>query len=429
MPYIKNVEELASNPNRKIVVDLIETAYASIAPDQVFKTDFSFADNILTIKGQTFDLNNFERVFLVGFGKGSSGICKILEEKLGDKLTEGYDIDVVDETFTKVEYTKGTHPLPSQENFDYTKKVITKLTGLSEKDFVIIVTCGGGSVLFEKPHTFTLEHMISVNKALLASGATISEMNVIRKHLSQVKGGGLAKILFPATVVNLIFSDVPGNDLSVIASAPLVKDPTSVKDAIAIFDKYALEEDQLLSPQDFIETPKEDQYFENVHNILLVSNLTALTAMEKKARSLGYEVVVTTDRQQGDARTLGKDLIQETPQGQILLAGGESTIKITGHGKGGRNQALVLAAIPYITEGTVLASFGSDGWDFYELAGALADSDTQKKAKEMNLDAKAFLDDDNSYEFWTKVGDGINTGKQESNVADLYIVLKKKREE
>jgi hypothetical protein len=196
-----------------------------------------------------------------------------------------------------------------------------------EKDFVIIVTCGGGSVLFEKPHTFTLEHMISVNKALLASGATISEMNVIRKHLSQVKGGGLAKILFPATVVNLIFSDVPGNDLSVIASAPLVKDPTSAKDAIAIFDKYALEEDQLLSPQDFIETPKEDQYFDKVHNILLVSNLTALTAMEKKARSLGYEVIVTTDRQQGDARVLGKELIQETPPGQILLAGGESTIK------------------------------------------------------------------------------------------------------
>jgi glycerate-2-kinase len=131
-----------------------------------------------------------------------------------------------------------------------------------------------------------------------------------------------------------------------------------------------------------------------------------------------------TDRLQGNAKTLGEKLINETLSGHILLAGGESTIKITGKGKGGRNQALILNALPFIKNDTVLAAVGSDGWDFYELAGAIADNDTKKKMEEMDIDPKPFLADDNSYEFWTKIGDGINTGHLDSNVSDLYIVYK-----
>lgn len=422
MSFIKNYDQLASNENRKVVLELIETAFASITPDEVFKKGFSFQNKILKIQDKSFDLNNFDRLFLVGFGKGSAGICKRIETELGDSLTEGYDIDVVDETFDKVQYTKGTHPLPSQENLDYTARVIEKLTGLTEKDFVMVVTCGGGSVLFEKPHTFTLEQMITVNQGLLHSGATISEINTIRKHLSKVKAGGLAKIIYPATAVNLIFSDVPGNDLSVIASAPLVKDKTSIEEATAILEKYKLTTPTI---NDLVETPKEDKYFEKVANILMLSNLTAINAMEKKAKELGYNCYVMTDRLQGDARELGKQLLNETPNGQILLAGGESTIKITGHGKGGRNQALVTSAFPLIQGDTVLASFDSDGWDFYGYAGAIADKDTLKKIEEQQLDVKNFLNDDNSYELLEKIGDGIDTGKLESNVSDLFIVLKK----
>jgi glycerate-2-kinase len=426
MTYVKNYNELASNDNRKVVLDLIETAYASISPKEVFKNGFSLENKILKIQGKTFDLNNFDRLFLVGFGKGSAGNCKILEEKLGDLLTEGFDDDVVEDPhFAKVHYTKGTHPLPSQENFDYTNSVIDRLSGLTERDFVLIVTCGGGSVLFEAPHKFTLEQMIEVNKALLHCGANITEMNTIRKHLSRVKGGGLAKLLYPATVANLIFSDVPGNDLSVIASAPLVKDKTANKDAVAIYNKYKLKEYNALTPEDFVETPKEDKYFKNVSNILMLSNLTALNAMEKKARSLGYEVYVMTDRLQGDTRTMGEKLIKETPNGHILIAGGETTMKVTGTGKGGRNQALSVSALPHIKGDTVLASFGSDGWDFYELAGGIVDHETIKKAKEKNVDAKKLLANDDSYTFLEKVGDGILTGKQDSNVSDLFIVLRK----
>ncbi len=425
MGYIKNYDTLATNDNRKIVLQMIEAAYESITPQEVFKKDFSLEGKLLKIQGKTFDLNNFEKIFIVGFGKGSGGNSKILEEKLGDLVTEGYDIDVVEDPgFQKIKYTKGTHPLPSQANFDFAKEVTDKLSNLTEKDLVLVITCGGGSVLFEVPNTLDLDHMIQVNKALLDCGATISEMNAIRKHLSKVKGGGFAKILYPATVVNLIFSDVPGNDLSVIASAPLVKDKTTIEEATAIYEKFNLKNYNAFSPSDFTERPKEERYFEKVSNILMLSNLTALNAMEKKAREFGFEVFVMTDKLQGDSRTMGKQLINETPDNHILIAGGETTIKITGHGKGGRNQALIVSSLPFIKDGTVIASVGSDGWDFYEYAGAIADEDTIRKAKELNLDPQAFLADDNSYEFLEKVGDGVLTGKQDSNVSDLFIVLK-----
>jgi glycerate 2-kinase len=426
MSYIKNYDQLATNDTRKVVLELAEAALASVAPHEVFKKNFTLEGDTLTIQGKTYDLSQFDRVFLLGFGKGSSGNAKLVEEKLGDHLTEGYVIDVVeDEHFSKIHYTKGTHPLPSQENFSFTTHAIEHFENLTEKDFVIIVTCGGGSVLFEAPHTLTLDKMVAVNKALLDSGANITEMNIVRKHLSQVKGGGLAKILYPATVVNLIYSDVPGNDLTVIASGPLVKDPTSMHDARDVYDKYHLESAGVFTPQDFVETPKDDKYYQNVSNVLMLSNLTALDTMEKIAKEKGIDVHILSDRLQGDARTLGKELIDETAPGQLLLAGGESTIHITGHGKGGRNQALVLCALEYLRDNTVIASFGTDGWDFYELAGAIGDHETVKKAEEQGLDVKALITDDNSFEFWSKTGDGIQTGHLDSNVSDLFIVYKK----
>ncbi|HEX7042090.1 MAG TPA: DUF4147 domain-containing protein [Patescibacteria group bacterium] len=422
MGIIKNYDTLNSNENRKIALELIETAFSSLTPQEIFK-NFLFEDNKLKILEEEFDLSNFDRVFLVGFGKGSAEMSRIIEEKLGDRLTVGYDIDVVDETpFKKIEYTKGTHPLPSQENFDYTAKVIEKLTGLTEKDFVIVVTCGGGSALFEKPNTFSLEEMQKMNKGLLECGATISEMNTIRKHVSQVKGGGLAKILYPASVVNIIFSDVPGNDLSVIASAPLVKDPTTIEEAKEVIKKYNL---TIPTESDLVERPKEDKYFEKVKNILMLSNLTAINAMAKKAEELGFTPRTLTDRLQGDARVTGEKLINETHSGEILLAGGETTMKVVGRGLGGRNQALALFSLPFLDENTLLVSFSTDGWDFYWFAGAMVDKDTKKKIKEMNIDVNEYLDDDNSYGLLERIGDGIRTGKQESNVSDLYIVIKR----
>ncbi len=425
MGFIKNYDQLATNDNRKIILSLIEEAYKSIQPKQIFDEHFKLTGNQLEIKGQAFDLSKFEQIKLVGFGKGSAEMCRIIEETLGDRLHEGFDIDVIDEQkFSKINYTKGTHPLPSVENIEYTKKALNYLEGTTEKDLVLIVVCGGGSVLFEAPYKIDLETLTKVNDTLLDSGANITEMNVIRRHLSRVKGGNLAKTLYPSTVAALLFSDVPGNDLSVIASGPTVKDHTTMADVKNILDKYQILEKVQITPDDFLETPTDDKYFEKVHNILMLSNHTALNAMEKKAKELGRQAFVMTDRLQGDARKLGEKLILETAPGQILLAGGESTIKITGDGKGGRNQALVLCSLPYLNDKTAIASFGSDGWDFYHFAGAIADQDTLKKIDDMELDVEEYLSDDNSYGFWEKTGDGIDTGKMESNVSDLFIVYK-----
>ena len=333
-------------------------------------------------------------------------------------MTQGFDIDVVDETFSKVQYTKGTHPLPSQENIDYTKKILDTLQNLSERDLVLVVICGGGSVLFEAPHTLSLEELTQMNKQLLESGADITHMNVVRKHVSAIKGGGFAKRLFPAKIVSLIFSDVPGNDLSVIASGPTVKDHSSLEETHEILKQYSV----TLPENALEETPKEDKYFEKVDNILMVSNLTALNAMKEKAKELGYKAVILTDRLQGDAKKIGKVLLSETKEKEILLAGGETTVHVTGHGKGGRNQTVVLATLSSL-ENQVIVSFGTDGWDFTTFAGAIGDFSTREKAKEKGLDLEAYLSDDNSTPFFEAVGDGIDTGKLESNVSDVLMVV------
>lgn len=423
MHLIKNFDSLANTELRKKALNIVEAGLQAIQPQEVLSSEISIEDVVLSIKDRKFDLGNYERIFLVGFGKGSSGIAKYLEELLGDKLTEGWDIDVVDETFKKIHYTKGTHPLPSQTNIDFTKNVLKNLTDLSEKDLVVVIICGGGSALFESS-TVSLEELTHINDVLLKSGATIEEMNIVRKQVSEVKGGKFAKHLFPATVASLLFSDVPGNNLSVIASGPTVADTTTQKDLHHVLEKYHITEQLHISEKDFLPTVFESKYFEHVHNILVISNQTALSAMEEKAKELGLTPQLYTDRLQGDAKELGEKLIEETKSGEILLAGGESTIKITGNGKGGRNQALVLSSLPYIKHDTIVIAFDSDGMDFYGFAGALGDEETIEKAKKLGLDQQEFIHNDDSYTFFEKVGDGIDTGKLESNVSDLYIVLK-----
>ncbi len=424
MPLIKNFKSLATTPKREIVLKIIEAGLSSIQPQKILKTAFILNGSELQIQSERFDLKKFNRVYLVGFGKGSAGISKIIENTLKDFLTEGYVIDNSLQKFSKINFTLGSHPLPSQENIEFTENVLSKISNLSDKDLVLIVICGGGSAMFEAPFKIDLRTLVKISKLLLRSGATISEMNVIRKHLSKVKGGGLAKHLYPATVASLIFSDVPGNELSTIASGPTVFTSTTLKDALEIMKKYDIQKNVEISEDFLTELPKDEKYFKNVHNNIIISNKTALLAMKNKAKLLGFETDLYSDRLQGEAKLMGKQLIQVAKPGRILLAGGETTVKVVGKGKGGRNQALVLAALPYVSNGTVIASFDSDGVDFYHFAGAIGDETTVGKAQKLKLDPQKYLSDDNSYEFFQKTGDGIFTGKLESNVSDLMIVLK-----
>jgi len=426
MGIIKNWENLNKTQERKVCLYLIEAAFSSIQPQNIIQKNFSLTGTALIIKDKTIDLSRFEKIFLLGFGKGAAGLSKHIENILGNLLTEGYVIDLAPEQFSKIQFTTGTHPLPSENNLSFTKRAIERLGNLTEKDLVIVVIAGGGSALFENPYKINLDKLIEVNKSLLLSGATITQMNIVRKHLSNVKGGGLIKPLYPASIVSVVASDVPGNDLSVIASGPTVKDETTKEDAIEVLKKFNLFDKLKLSEDDFIETPKEDKYFENTSNILLVGNETALLAMKEKAKALGLNAEIFSDKFQGDAKTAGRELIDKTSPNQILLAGGETTVRVINKtGLGGRNQELVLAALPYVNENITIAAFDSDGWDNSPFAGAIGDFKTLETVKSLGLDPNKFIAEDDSFSFFEKVGDGIDTGRLPSNVSDLMIVLRK----
>jgi glycerate 2-kinase len=332
MPFIKNSTTLATSDKRKVALTLLEAAFSSIQPKNVLENSFFRQSNILKISSAEIDLDKYKRVFMIGFGKGSAGIAKIIEQKIVDKITDGYVIDATKENFTKLHFTLGTHPLPSEQNITFTNTVLENIQNLTEQDLVLIVICGGGSAMFEAPYALDLPQLSEIFDKLLKSGADITEMNVIRKHLSKVKGGGLAKHLFPAKVVSMIFSDVPGNNLSTIASGPTVKNDKTMEDVHTILQKFNLPE--IEQQKDiFTESPLDDKYFANVSNVIMLSNQTALHAIEETAKQLGYPTRVYSDKFQGEAKTAGKILLEEAKQGEILLAAGETTVKVKGKRK------------------------------------------------------------------------------------------------
>jgi glycerate-2-kinase len=245
--------------------------------------------------------------------------------------------------------------------------------------------------------------------------------------LSLARGGFLAKYVYPAKVIALIFSDVPSNKLEFIASGPTIKDTTTVDDAKNILKKYKVESQIGFNIDFLIETPKQDKYFKNVENILFLSNKEALKAMADYARSLKYRAKIKTDQLKGEAQQIGRQIafdIKKEKNKTVLIYGGETTVKIIGKGKGGRNQELALSALRFIDNNELVIAFASDGKDNSLVAGAIADIFTKKKAKKLNLDIEKYLANNDSYSFFQKTGDFVKTGDTGSNVSDLIIALK-----
>lgn len=429
---IRNYSDLATSPSRNIVLNAIEEGLSAIQPHNVMENEFSYSDGLMKVKYETFDMGKFDDVYIMGFGKGAAGISKIIEQKMGDRIRGGYVIDVVPQDLERSEFTLGTHPLPSEQNYEFTKNATEKLGSLNERDMVIMPVCGGGSAMLVYPDKISLEKLRDVNKELLRSGTDIYETNTVRKHLSKVKGGGLAKMLYPATVVGMVFSDVPGNDESSIASGPAVMDKTTVDEAWSIVKKYGIDSKTGLSKDDMVETPKDPAYFRKAPNVMVLSNMDALKAMKNYIlKKTEYDATIYTDRFQGEAREAGKRLIEAAKDGTVLLAGGETTVNVKGSGKGGRNQEVALGAMKYMKDldmanddSTVLASVGSDGWDFEKYAGAIVDMSSVKRAHGRRLDIDDYLDNNDSMSMFDQIGDGIDTGKLPSNVSDLYVVMK-----
>ncbi len=304
------------------------------------------------------------------------------------------------------------------------------LEKVQKDDLVIAIISGGGSSLLCNPVAgVDNESLGQITQSLMGKGATIGEINIVRKHLSQIKGGQFAKLVFPAKLVSVIFSDVPGDDISMIASGPTVLDETTKKDARIVLESYfgleqPNEEMEMIS---FLkETPKERKYFQNTDNVLLVTNEIALKAMQKKAESLKYETDIEVADLQGEAKELGRKLISDKflPK-SCHIWGGETTVQIKGGGKGGRNQEFVLGALTDLPEETLVIAVASDGWDNTDVAGALADSVLSEKIMAKKISPKEYLENNDSYSFFKKMKTQIKTGRTGINVADFYLILTK----
>ncbi len=418
---VRNFFELAKTEARRDALTILEAGLDAIDTRTILKKKITHDGVSLCFDGENYTWTSYDRIFVLAIGKCALDGAQALEEILGDSITDGIVLDVRVGQLKKLRSYAGTHPYPSETNVNVAREVVKLLRGVTERDLIIVLISGGGSSLLCLPFDLSCERLAEVTRVLTQKGASIHELNTVRKHLSEIQGGHLARLAYPARIVSLIFSDVPGNDISVIASGPTVLDKSTVDDARAVLTKYGITDVPHLS-----ETPKDPKYFENVRNILVLTNRDALTAMKECAEARGYATKIITESLEGEAREVGKKLARLTlPYRSCALAGGETTVQIANTaGYGGRNQEVVLGALPNVDEHTVIIAVASDGWDNTDIAGAIGDKKIFMLAVDKSLDVRAHLRDNTSYSFFTTLGAGIMTGRLGSNVSDLFIVLK-----
>lgn len=424
---IQNFDSLARTPLRHDALAILEAGYDAVNTHKVIREEVTLQGDDICVKQLNICVTDYERVYVIAIGKCAVDAAQALEEILGLHITDGVVLDVKSGIFEKLSSYVGSHPFPTTQNVTVTESIASMLRGLTEKDFVITVISGGGSSLLCLPYETTCETLHTVTEALMQRGASIQELNTVRKHLSDIQGGQLAQMAYPATVLSLILSDVPGNDMSYVASGPTVLDDTTKDDALRILQKYAIDPEAPEYNLTLKETPKDPRFFANVHNILVSTNERALGAMAAEARARGYSPSIVSSTYAGENTALGIILATtDLAKGACLLYGGETTITVHEGGTGGRNQALALTALPHIDDHRLIVAAASDGWDNSDAAGALADLPAKERAQEMALDPQAFLARSDSYEFWRQHGDRIVTGKTGINVADFYFVIKEK---
>ena len=439
MLKIKNRQELELNRLRGLALDLAETALRSIDTAEVIKEKIKSVNNLLDISGRSVKISPAGKLVVLAVGKCALEASVALEDILGSKITKGlaYDVKPDDQgRLRQMKYLAGNHPFPTEQNIENSREVVELLSGLSEADTVLMVISGGASTLLCLPageSSFVwekgsfAEFETALMKKLFSVGADIEEINTIRKHLSLARGGNLAKVAFPAQVIGLILSDVPGGHPKMVASGPTYKDDTTVREADEICRRYDLYDSIDFTANFLLDTPKEDKYFEQVHNEVLVSNQQALEAMVGKAKSVGWSAEVVTSVLSGEAGKQGRKISQMLGSevgGKIFLYGGETTVNITGHGQGGRNRELALGALEDLPEDGLILALASDGRDNGDPAGALVDDLIRKEAEAKKIDPKVFFADNDSDGFFSQVGGHIFTGRTGSNVADLVIALK-----
>ncbi|MBV9769279.1 MAG: glycerate kinase [Bryobacterales bacterium] len=430
---------------KRQALHIFEAALKAAAPAQAVLRHVRLEGATLAASGERYQLSVFRNIFVIGAGKASAQMAAAIERLLGKRITGG-EINVKDghtAPLRRIELHECGHPVPDERGVAGARRISQIASQAGADDLIICLISGGASALLPLPAPpITLAEKQKTTRLLLRCGASIHEINCVRKHISSIKGGQLARLAYPATLLTLILSDVIGDDLDVIGSGPTVPDRSTSAGARAIFDRYQIwsklpdaVRERFSSEAE--ETPKPgDKIFRKTRNVIVGSNALAVDAAAIEARRLGFHTLVLSTFVQGEARevarvhaAIAKEIrASDRPVRRLacVISGGETTVTVRGSGLGGRNQEFALAAALEIAglRDVAILSGGTDGTDGpTDAAGAVVDGTTLERAQVLGLNASEFLANNDSYHFFEAIGDLIQTGPTGTNVADLHVIL------
>lgn len=396
----------------------------------------------LTIQAlKKIDFKKYRRVFVIGAGKGTYRMALAAEKFLGERIVDGW-INVPEAikngVLKRIKITLAGHPLPNQGSVLGARRILSLVQKAEKDDLVLALFSGGASALFSLPVSgISLSDKIKINQLLLRCGATIDEVNAVRKHLSRVKGGWLAFQAHQTNLIAFYLSDVVGSNLSTVASGPTIADLSTYPQAVKILKKYQIWQAAPKSVRDYLEkggrgeksapeTPKKIS--SAIKNIIIGSHKTLVESAKRKAKQLGYKTLILTDKMAGTTEKMGLEFLKkaENKIKSLLIAAGETTFKVRTKKPGGRNQQMGLAVLSKIKPGQYFLAFDSDGVDGVgseKVGGVLIDNQTRETAKKLKLNIKKAFQTNDSYNFFNKVGGQIKTGYVGTNLGDIVLVL------
>src|SRR2546426_3218624 len=433
------------------VLHAMNAALAAADPTRIIRKNLKLTGFILHVGKLQYRLKDYRRILVIGGGKASGYMAEEVEKLLGKWITGG--LVIIPDYLRpmprghRITYHPATHPIPTRKGMEGVLAMLDLVENVSRDDLVIVLLSGGGSALMPLPiEGISLNDEAQVTSLLLKSGAGIEEINAVRKHLSQIKGGRIAARLYPATVLTLIISDVVGDKIDAIPSGPTAPDPTTYRDAEQVLKKYDLWSQIPTNARRVIteglsgsipDTPKkESKAFKHVHNLIIGNGRASCLAAASFLTRAGYKTQVPSIRISGEAREVGRifgsiardirDNGLPYPAPAAFVAGGETTVTVRGRGRGGRNQEVALAAAVKISglEGLVVGSFATDGIESQtDAAGAVVDGSTITRGLELGMDAEEYLRNNDSYRYFSKLKDLVITGPTGTNVNDITILV------
>jgi hydroxypyruvate reductase len=434
---------------RQDLQTIFHAGLQAVDPGAAIRTHLQRQDHQLHVADRSYDLSHYDAISVIGMGKAGAAMAIAVERMLGDRLSGGHVIVKYGHggPVAQVSVHEAAHPIPDEAGVRATRTLLDFVHGRGPRDLLICLISGGGSALSPAPVPgITLAEKQEVTRLLLACGATIHEINALRKHISQIKGGQLARLTSPATLITLVLSDVVGDSLDVIASGPTVPDTSTFADCLEILRKYQLFDTVPMAIRRHLEagvsgavpeTPKPgDAVFARSQTVIIGRNLQALQAASHKAAALGYQPLILSSAIEGETRQVAKvhaGIAKEVLASghpltapACILSGGETTVTLRGQGKGGRNQEFALALALDIDghRGIAALSGGTDGTDGpTDAAGAMIDWTTCSRAEQQGLHPRQALEHNDAYPFFERLGDLLITGPTQTNVMDVRIIL------